>query len=201
MHASTQERFKHCIPPQPTIDMFRPPFPRRSIPGASPVVQGETPSSNCRINITFRFYRPDFMSNSTPLCKCGVPCILRPDMKQRVDRRDDKSEAKGSKANKEKDSNDLKGKDDSTCHIKYWWTCYSGAQNEGKGCNMWKVMDVKAEGRGPFVGTEALPSMNGRSSDTSTSLKLCLGYSYKMSVPSARPVTNNIGEQILIDAV
>lgn len=35
---------------------------------------------------------------------------------------------------------------------KYWWTCYAGAQNDGKGCKMWKVMDVKAEGRGPFVG-------------------------------------------------
>ncbi len=34
---------------------------------------------------------------------------------------------------------------------KYWWTCYAGAQNDGKGCGFWKVMDVKAEGRGPFV--------------------------------------------------
>ena len=35
---------------------------------------------------------------------------------------------------------------------KYWWTCYAGAQNDGKGCGFWQVMDVKAEGRGPFVG-------------------------------------------------
>ncbi len=35
---------------------------------------------------------------------------------------------------------------------KYWWTCYAGAQNDGQGCGFWKVMDVKAEGRGPFVG-------------------------------------------------
>lgn len=35
---------------------------------------------------------------------------------------------------------------------KYWWTCYAGAQNDGKGCGVWKVMDVKAEGRGPFAG-------------------------------------------------
>lgn len=34
---------------------------------------------------------------------------------------------------------------------KYWWTCYAGAQNDGKGCGYWKVMDAKAEGRGPFV--------------------------------------------------
>lgn len=171
MHASTQERFKHCIPPQPTIDIFRPPFPRRQIPGASLIDRGETPSSNCRINITFRFYRPDFMSNSTPLCKCGVPCILRPDMKKRVDRRDDKSsEAKGLTLDKEKD---LKGKGDSmkdsegsACHIKYWWTCYSGAQNEGKGCGMWKVMDVKAEGRGPFIGGELSSSTNDKNSES-----------------------------------
>ena len=34
---------------------------------------------------------------------------------------------------------------------KYWWTCYAGAQNDGHGCGFWKVMDAKAEGRGPFV--------------------------------------------------
>jgi hypothetical protein len=33
----------------------------------------------------------------------------------------------------------------------YWWTCTAGDQNEGKGCGFWKMMDVKAEGRGPFV--------------------------------------------------
>ena len=40
---------------------------------------------------------------------------------------------------------------------KYWWTCYAGAQNDGKGCNMWKIMDVKAEGRGPFAGDMSVP--------------------------------------------
>ncbi|TDL24698.1 hypothetical protein BD410DRAFT_718467 [Rickenella mellea] len=116
MHASTQERFKHSIPPQPTIDMFRPPFPRTYGVAVEP--------SNCRINITFRFYRPDFRPGKIPRCKCGVPTILRPDMKNRQDGTEDK----------------------------YWWTCYAGAQNDGKGCNFWKVMDVEAEGRGPFVG-------------------------------------------------
>ena len=37
---------------------------------------------------------------------------------------------------------------------KYWWTCHAGAQNEGKGCGMWQIMDAKAEGRGPFAGDE-----------------------------------------------
>lgn len=32
---------------------------------------------------------------------------------------------------------------------KYWWTCYAGAQNDGKGCNFWQVMDMKSECRGP----------------------------------------------------
>jgi hypothetical protein len=35
---------------------------------------------------------------------------------------------------------------------RYWWTCYAGAQNEGKGCNYWKVLDMKTEGRGPCIG-------------------------------------------------
>lgn len=34
---------------------------------------------------------------------------------------------------------------------RYWWCCNGAAQNEGKGCGMWQVMDVDAEGRGPFV--------------------------------------------------
>lgn len=49
MHASTQERFKHSIPPQRAIDVFRPTFPSHLNP--------DMVESNCRINITFRFYR------------------------------------------------------------------------------------------------------------------------------------------------
>ncbi|EJD52943.1 hypothetical protein AURDEDRAFT_81077 [Auricularia subglabra TFB-10046 SS5] len=121
MHATCQEYFKHCVPPQPALDVFRPPFPAE--PG-----QPNDPS-NIRINLTFRFYRPDFHPSSIPRCKCNVPMILRPDMKGRPKR--------GEEQRRE---------------IKYWWTCYAGAQNEGKGCNLWKVMDARAEGRGPFVG-------------------------------------------------
>ncbi|KAG5645918.1 hypothetical protein DXG03_005065 [Asterophora parasitica] len=106
------ERFKHCVPPQPTIDVYRPAYPE------SPGVDIEP--SKCRINITFRFYRPDFRPPSIPRCKCGVPAILRPDMKNQSDGQTDR----------------------------YWWTCYAGAQNEGKGCNFWKAMDMKAEKRG-----------------------------------------------------
>lgn len=128
MHASTQERFKHSIPPQPTLDMFRPAYPRAAGEPIEP--------SNCRINITFRFYRPDFRPDTIPRCKCDVTTALRPDMKNRVDSKSDK----------------------------YWWACYAGAQNEGKGCNYWKVMDVKTEGRGPFVGSTESVQVDNRPS-------------------------------------
>ena len=115
MHASTQERFKHSIPQQNAIDSFRPLFPR------SPGERIET--YNSRINITFRFYRPDYCAELTPKCKCGIPMILRPDMKNRCDGQEDK----------------------------YWWTCYAAAQKDGQSCNLWQVMDVRSEGRGPFI--------------------------------------------------
>lgn len=150
MHASCQEKFKHSIPPQSSIDVYRPAYPRthgtqyhaadpnpgQKLDAAAEGVacaSGASPSAtsvtiepfNCRINITFRFYRPDFRSESIPKCKCGIPTILRPDMKSaRVDGESDR----------------------------YWWTCYAGAQNDGKGCNFWKVMDMKTEGRGPCIG-------------------------------------------------
>lgn len=56
------------------------------------------------------------------------------------------------------DTEDLDGAGESKTKVrkdvmmKYWWTCYAGAQNDGKGCDFWKVMDAKAEGRGPFIG-------------------------------------------------
>ncbi|GLB35092.1 putative peptidase family M13 [Lyophyllum shimeji] len=63
MHASCQERFKHSIPPQPTVDVYRPAYPET--PGA------DIEPSKCRINITFRFYRPDFRPPSTPRSTVG----------------------------------------------------------------------------------------------------------------------------------
>jgi hypothetical protein len=44
--------------------------------------------------------------------------------------------------------------------VRYWWACYAGAQNQGKGCNFWKVMDMEAEGRGPVVGNMAVESID-----------------------------------------
>ena len=149
MHASTQERFKHCVPPQPTIDIFHPPFPRSSRLNVTDASKSgdNVSSSNCRINITFRFYRPDFAPSKTPRCKCGQPCILRPDMKGRIDQGE-------VSAKRSTEGSDISGKTpkENNHQIRYWWACYAGAQNEGKGCGMWKVMDIEAEGRGPFVG-------------------------------------------------
>jgi hypothetical protein len=145
MHASTQERFKHTVPPQSAIDMFRPLFPHPSRSNEAPQ------PSNSRINITFRFYRPDFRAEITPRCKCGVPAILRPDMKRR-----DKLETSKQPPSSLKElgsDNGLKGEEEDV--YRYWWTCNAGAQNAGKTCGFWRVMDVDAEGRGPFIRDRA----------------------------------------------
>ncbi|KAF8522221.1 hypothetical protein BU17DRAFT_45166 [Hysterangium stoloniferum] len=118
MHASTQERFKHSIPPQRAIDVFRSSYP------PPPEMQMERELGTSRINITFRFYRPDFRPKSIPKCRCDIPCVLRANMKQRVEVED----------------------------MHYFWMCYAGAQNDGKGCGFVKVMDCESEGRGPFMG-------------------------------------------------
>lgn len=116
MHAGCQESMKHSLCPSPSIDLWRPAFPPRA---GAPIESFDT-----RINITFRYYRPDFRPSTIPKCKCDVPMILRADMKNRLD-----------------------GKTD-----KYWWSCYAGAQNDGKTCGMWKLLDMEAEGRGPVIG-------------------------------------------------
>ncbi|KAG8736863.1 hypothetical protein FRC12_017407 [Ceratobasidium sp. 428] len=121
MHPPCQERFKHTIPSQQAIDLFRPPFP----PDAEP--------SNARINITFRFYRPDFRPNTTPRCACGTPCVLRADMKGTFRPQSVRPTEKNE-------------------DIKFMWQCYSSAQTGDQGCSHWRFMDMKAEGRGPVVG-------------------------------------------------
>lgn len=147
MHASCQEMFKHAIPPQRTIDLFHPPYP----PPPDLRERILSDPSNARINITFRFFRPDYKPSNTPRCKCGIPCYLRPDMKNRyslpMDDDDGRKQASGS-TNKEVKSPILRR----DAVAKYWWTCHAGAQNDGKGCGIWRVMDAKEEGRGPFAG-------------------------------------------------
>ena len=154
MHASCQEMFKHSVPPQRTIDLFHPPFPPPpELLHVMPAPEdGDTqPGSNVRINITFRFFRPDFRPSTTPKCKCGVPCVLRPDMKNRYTC-DDDSPTKKSNETSTTGGDEKPASSKRSAVAKYWWACNGGAQNEGKVCGMWKVMDVKTEGRGPFAG-------------------------------------------------
>ena len=134
MHASCQERFKHAVPPQQTIDAFKPAFPPPAQPSAS-IGTGESkalemmPPDTSRINITFRFYRPDFAAKTIPRCHCGVPTVLRPDMKRK--------------------NNNVASED----QMQYFWMCYAGAQNDGKGCSFFQILDMEKEGRGLSAGS------------------------------------------------
>ncbi|KAG8891221.1 hypothetical protein FRB99_003767 [Tulasnella sp. 403] len=123
MHASCQEHFKHSIPiiPSTGIDIFKPSFPRDD---KTPIA-----AHTERINVTFRFFRPDFAPETIPKCKCDVPMVLRANQK-----------GSGRLAV------------ESGAEMRYFWMCYGGAHNEGKGCGQLKVLDMKAEGRGPFYG-------------------------------------------------
>jgi len=126
--------FKHTIPPQSAIDAFKPPFPPPDN------FEEEAPSPYIsRINITFRFYRPDFRPDSIPRCHCGVPTILRPAMKQR-----------GPPSSVENHVQRSCQSDSET--IKYHWMCYAGAQREGQSCKFYQVLDMEAEGRGAKQG-------------------------------------------------
>jgi hypothetical protein len=167
MHAGCQERFvttdvsatrtadescrvhsfKHTIPPQSAIDAFKPPFPPPNFEEGAP-----SPYVS-RINITFRFYRPDFRPDSTPRCHCGVPTVLRPAMKKR-----------GPPSSVEKHVQ-ISGQGDSVT-IRYHWTCHAGATNEGQSCNFYQVLNMEAEGRGAkqrVSHTASLPLQRSKS--------------------------------------
>ncbi|KAG9019637.1 hypothetical protein FRB90_011983 [Tulasnella sp. 427] len=124
MHAGCQEHYKHTIPiiPGTGIDAFKPTFPRDP---STPLT-----SYNERINVTFRFYRPDFAPSMTPRCKCNVPMTLRAQQKARG----------------------RLSVESGNAEMRYLWQCNAGAQNDGKACGMTKVMDMKMEGRGPTLG-------------------------------------------------
>ncbi|KAG8821866.1 hypothetical protein FRC17_009713 [Serendipita sp. 399] len=158
MHASCQERFKHCVPPQQTIDAFKPPFP----PPPPLAKQGGKdnqiemmPPDTSRINITFRFYRPDFAPKSIPRCHCGVPTILRPDMKGLRRKEEDFAGIQDeipkmdSKFTRETAAYAVGSSSwNEVAAMRYFWMCYAGAQNDGKGCNFFQLLDYMTEGRG-----------------------------------------------------
>jgi len=151
MHPPTQEVFKHAIIPQTVIDTFRyRPFSSSpttastdtSTPPLDDDPESQLKSSTCRINITFRFFRPDYRPSKIPRCKCGEATILRPDMRGKRDR---------------------DGRLD-----RYWWACQAGkkVENKGKDCGMWKEMNARGEGRGPFVGEPTAEEDAARPADT-----------------------------------
>ncbi|KAH9449076.1 hypothetical protein MJO29_009939 [Puccinia striiformis f. sp. tritici] len=138
MHGGCQERYKHCIATQPSIDVFKNPFDSKD-------------NRTERINITFRFYRPDFSpsrslstsqdnhsSSSTPKCKCGIPAVLRADQKGKVAAA---SSSSSSAVN-------------SSPQFQFFWHCQAGQQNMGQNCNFFKVLDFRNEGRGPCISDQ-----------------------------------------------
>jgi hypothetical protein len=121
--------FKHTIPPQSAIDAFKP-----HCPPPDGFEEEAPPPYISRINITFRFYRPDFRPDTIPRCHCGVPTVLRSAMKKRGT---PNSVEKMHRSSQEKFGT-----------MKYHWMCNAGAQNEGQSCNFYQVLDMEAEGRG-----------------------------------------------------
>ncbi|WVQ78779.1 hypothetical protein IAT38_000870 [Cryptococcus sp. DSM 104549] len=166
MNGGCQERFKHTVPTQKALDQFRPGYDLEE----RPIPSSEQKSYTSRINITFRFYRkgeqhvptsvddthlitgtPDFHPNpgtgplgpreGTPICKCGVPTVLRADQKAKA-----RSRLAPTKARIESDANVL---DDD---MLFFWQCQSPAQTgDDKGCGFFRILDMKKEGRGPCV--------------------------------------------------
>lgn len=167
MHPPCQEHFKHTIPPQRTIDVFRP-------------LGRDGPVHTERINITFRFYRPDFRpkdasaprpdrsdgsrsgpSVETPVCHCGIPTILRADQcvhlagssaESRLTRRNNRKGKAAKAAAFRGEGAASPSADGSAPPIRFFWQCQAGQQNEGKGCHFFKFLDLRGEGRGPCIG-------------------------------------------------
>ncbi|GAA5953275.1 hypothetical protein JCM3765_007460 [Sporobolomyces pararoseus] len=128
-----------------------------------------------RINMTFRHYRPDFApldpslpppttswlstlpstsSTSTtayvgtPHCSCGKPCILRPDGKGKI--RSSSSSSSSSSTLNSSSASTSTNKRNGLDSMVFFWSCNAGAQNEGKGCGFFRVLDMKKEGRGKW---------------------------------------------------
>lgn len=110
--------------------------------------------------MTFRFYRPDFapipfsdaLANSslflprdpnyigTPICRCGIPCSLRPDARGKV-------KARIASASSSSEQGGIAGEKE---ELIFFWTCNAGGQAQGKTCGHFQVMDFKKEGRGKY---------------------------------------------------
>ena len=163
MGAGTQERFKHSIPPARSIDIFK--LKNRET--------GETETFVERINMTFRFYRPDFKPASTPVCACGIPCVLRADAKGKAAA----AVATSGPASTISGGGAAGTTASSESQMRFFWQCTAGAQSkwrsfwllhlcqrvrlndpaairlpdEGKSCNSFRFLDMEKEGRGPCL--------------------------------------------------
>ncbi|KAK6907200.1 hypothetical protein I203_101190 [Kwoniella mangroviensis CBS 8507] len=165
MNAGCQERYKHTVPPQKALDLFRPTFDKDERP--IPLHQQRTYTS--RINITFRvdyhngrFYRDDFHPNpstgpsgpreGTPICKCGIPTLLRADQKAKARSRlfpiTSPTKPSPKQQRQDKNTNMNMIEDD----MEYFWQCQSPSQTgDMKGCGFFRILNMDKEGRGPCV--------------------------------------------------
>ncbi|KAJ9097679.1 hypothetical protein QFC21_004716 [Naganishia friedmannii] len=179
MHAGTQELYKHTVVPHTSgsLDLFKPPYDVEQ----RWIEPQEREGYNSRINITFRFYREDFRPypspalpgglrrEGTPICRCGIPTILRADQKGKV-RAARASENASSRppapahtvssaataittSNNKIDEQDKSALDAFLRGMVYFWQCQSSSiTGTEKGCGFFRVLDMKAEGRGPCFG-------------------------------------------------
>lgn len=166
MHAGTQELYKHTVPPagNGSLDLFKPAYDERMVR----IPEGQRRGYTSRINITFRFYRPDFRPypgkpigagaaqgqrrQGTPVCRCGIQCILRADQKGKARA----SNAAVTAASVETPTGSPRPADRTVglalAGMVYFWQCQSSSvTGSEKGCGFFRVLDWRTEGRGPCM--------------------------------------------------
>jgi hypothetical protein len=150
------------VPPQKALDLFRPGFDENR----QPIPFDKQKTYTTRINITFRFYREDFhpLPSFGPYgpregvlpCKCGIPTLLRADQKAKVrsilassGKKDRESSSTRKNEKEDEDSSALGIVEDD---MVFFWQCQSTClTGDLKGCGFFKILDMKAEGRGPCI--------------------------------------------------
>ncbi|WVQ94531.1 hypothetical protein IAU59_001610 [Kwoniella sp. CBS 9459] len=158
MNAGCQERFKHTVPPQKALDLFRPAYDQSE----DAILLFKQKAYTSRINITFRT-GPLGLREGTPTCRCGIPTLLRADQKAKARARlmpPSPSKVKvlketgppGTTADAAAEDIDKRSGllDDD---MMFFWQCQSpGQTGDLKGCGFFRILDMKKEGRGPCIG-------------------------------------------------
>ena len=163
----------YSVPQQKALDLFRPAFDKEE----RPIQPEEQKTFTSRINLTFRFYRDDFhplptvgpygIREGTPTCKCGLPALLRADQKAKARSRlipsPTKSHVKTGKVMDRTDGTVASGQARRPETIQagslmmeddmvFFWQCQCpGQTGDMKGCGFFRILDMKAEGRGPCI--------------------------------------------------